>query len=873
MTMKKRPKEDTKDRTARLATARSISPWLAAGIWFWVVALAPLFHVADFSMMGLASASPVAFAAAAAAGNTQEGSGIDIDGYSIAIILGEAELTLAENRHGEEGVFGQALLEAFRREGIEGQLETPEGFLESLKSGSSPYSGAIISPWLDVTPELARGLASFARLGGDLALLGEPGIFMGREDVGVGLPIFSPLEPYELYELTGVTAVKPTGALAELGIEPDLEPGFGDAGSVTIQGHSAVGYVYPFASRYWPLLSADDEHGRTRGWAAGVLVHQAGPYAGGHWLISGVTTPSFYLDDLFVGLTSRAFARFRSGELIARVQAENMDKFVARERFRGETPAPPGSITVSDDGAFLVTATGEPFFMIGANYAGPFGHGFGFGDVDVEAIEADFRKARWAGINAFRLWSAADASSKLKSVLSEMARKYGIYLLIVLPHPADFGTDQQYVSRLRRIVRTWADEPMVIGYDLANEPDIQRIGQLRYGGEPSAVLALKPFETFQQYLDRRKIEDEVRSNAYPGNPRYTRHEENLHLRSARDLWLGLVTGPLTARGRDYSTFTAYDGTLKVPAALAPLHEAVDATFGQWIGLLAGVIREIAPHQLVTVGYDQPYALLDANEALDFVNHHVYQRPTSMAEVEKNLTTMDRLRLRWPQKPVSFGEFGYSSGYRMPDGKMLDPHTAAVGEIMFYLDGFAKGYSGAMIWMLNERPTANMRHNESWMQDPDLRYEERFGLFYYDGGGTLEGKPKPIAHATRFFAQWAEDKAPGVGEFLLTRSNTRIGAGYVFQADDALFVGDVAYDGPGLSFASDKAANVMLRWEDERIYVMATADVTVRLNPSRFVSGMVAENAVVHGKHGGGKKEGEVLVIDLLEGETLIIAME
>ena len=62
-----------------------------------------------------------------------------------------------------------------------------------------------------------------------------------------------------------------------------------------------------------------------------------------------------------------------------------------------------------------------------------------------------------------------------------------------------------------------------------------------------------------------------------------------------------------------------------------------------------------------------------------------------------------------------------------------------------------------------------------------------------------GKPKPIAHATRFFAQWAEGKRPGVGEFHLRPAATRIGAGYVFQAEDALFVGDVDYESPGLSF--------------------------------------------------------------------------
>ena len=64
---------------------------------------------------------------------------------------------------------------------------------------------------------------------------------------------------------------------------------------------------------------------------------------------------------------------------------------------------------------------------------------------------------------------------------------------------------------------------------------------------------------------------------------------------------------------------------------------------------------------------------------------------------------------------------------------------------------------------------------------------------------------------------------------------------------------------------------MLRWDDERLEVMATADVTVRLDPSHFVPNLRAEDAVVDGRHGGLQSAGESLVIDLLEGETITVA--
>lgn len=794
----------------------------------------------------------------------------EIDVYTVAILQGAAG---GETSGGLDAAAVQAALE---REGMIARIISAEEFLRLAQTGSPMPRALVVPPAPRLSAELSQAVSAYAKGGGDLVILGEAGIELARVDVGVGLPIFSPYEPYVLYDLAGSSAVESTGALAQaFGLKEGSRAGW-ESGEVVfrgaVSGHSAVGYVYPDASRYWPLLAARDGYGRIRGWGAGVLAHFGGPYRGGQWLISGVTTDEFYASPKFVEFLAAVLRLFRDETFVEMAVQENREKIAALESFEPQTPAPAGPIRLSDDGRSLVTAAGEPFFMIGANYAGPFGHGFGFGSIDVRAIEEDFRKASWAGINAFRLWSAAEASPKLKSVLSEMARKYGIYLLIVLPHPSEMATIESYLERVRRIVRIWADEPMVIGYDLANEPDIQRIGGIRYGGEPTAVIKLEPFERFRRFIDARKIENEVRSNAYPGSPPHTTFEENLHLRAARELWLGEVAGKATQRGRDYSTMSRFTGSVEVPEALKPLHEAVEATFAQWIGSLTQAIREIAPHQLVTVGYDQFYAVLDANEALDFVNHHVYQRPTAYAEVEKNLTTLDRLRLRWPGKPVSFGEFGYSSGYIMPDGKPLDPYTAAVGEIMFYLDGFAKGYSGAMIWLLNERPVANMRYNEPWMQGPDLRYEERFGVFYYDGGGTLKGKPKPVAHAMRFFARWARRHSPGEGTFTLTRSATRIGAGYVFRADDALFVGDVAYDGPGLSFRSGGAVNVMLMRTEGALELMATADVTVRLDPAYFLPGLEA-SVSIRGMHGGARWDGRAWEIQLLEGETVVVSLE
>ena len=436
----------------------------------------------------------------------------EIDIYTVAVIEGP----IPAKQHPSE--FGSLVMEALKREGIVARMRTPDAFVSEMRGGRSPYRAVIISPWVLLSPEFEQAISAFAKLGGDLVLLGDAGISLARIDSSIGLPIFSPHEPYALYELKDVAAVEPTQAYSELGLGPAFDAGYGGV----LEGHSAVGYVYPHASRYWPVLSAKDRHGRVRGWAAGVLVHHGGPYARGHWLISGVTSPPFYTDEAFAQLTAGALALFRSGKLMERAVALDEAKEHARVAFVAQAPAPMAAVRVSDDGTHLVSPSGEAFFMIGANYAGPFGHGFGFGRIDVDAIRADFEKAKWAGINAFRIWGAADAGPKLKSVLSDMARRYGIHLLIVLPHPSEMATDEEYLARVKRIVRTWADEPMVIGYDLANEPDIQRIGGIRYGGEPTPILALKPFESYRSLLDRRRIEEEVRETHIPATRRTRR---------------------------------------------------------------------------------------------------------------------------------------------------------------------------------------------------------------------------------------------------------------------------------------------------------------------------------------------------------------
>ncbi|HOS93958.1 MAG TPA: hypothetical protein PLQ54_11635, partial [Armatimonadota bacterium] len=108
-----------------------------------------------------------------------------------------------------------------------------------------------------------------------------------------------------------------------------------------------------------------------------------------------------------------------------------------------------------------------------------------------------------------------------------------------------------------------------------------------------------------------------------------------------------------------------------------------------------------------------------------------------------------------------------------------------------------------------------------------------------------------------------------GELTITRSRTATGAGYVFRAQRALFVGDRRAELPGLEFASRSGgpANVMLAWGTDSLRLMCDADVDVKLRPALFAGGL-GVGARVSGRHGGMRIVGPAIEIRALEGETV-----
>ncbi|HOX39874.1 MAG TPA: hypothetical protein PL033_17975 [Candidatus Brocadiia bacterium] len=638
-------------------------------------------------------------------------------------------------------------------------------------------------------------------------------------------------------------------------------------------GISAVGFAFANKSRFIPILDANDVFDRSMGWAGGMLVNYDGQFKGSNWLLFGITSGAFYESEGFLSLLPETISRMAGSGLAEKSAALNDEGRNAVIELT--EPAPEGFIRLSEDGRRFLLPDGRPFFMIGTNYLGPADRICRLGGecFDARILEADFRRARDAGINCMRIWvGVGEADKARRDAISQCARKYGIYLLIHIGNMQKEG--EMIAETCRNMAEMWKDEPMVIGYDLINEPYLGVVGAVRFGGQPSPLLRLNPYEKLSGLIDRAWVEAQIAARpAWPQIAGWADADEVRNLYAAYSLY-NKYTDKLIAGGEDYSTLTGADGKLPMDREFAEFAKALDATFAQWIGAQVGAIRAVDKNHLITVGYNTVLSCLPCNERFDFVSQHVYQRPMSYKEILKNATTLDRLAKVWPDQPVTLGEFGYSNGLII-GGKYLDPHSSCVGEMLHYLSALARGHSGCMKWMLTDWPIPMMRDNCPWMGEGSV-YEERFGLYRYDG--TPRGRPKPIVHALRFLREYYDKAGPG-GEINVDPANSPIGVRYVFRGKNALFVGGTVFVGEGIEFGCDVPVNLMLMWGDGRIRIMATGDAHVTIKPSEFVQDISAFKCDLKGNFGGLSIAntvidiGEWLRIGLLEGEALELSRQ
>ena len=637
-----------------------------------------------------------------------------------------------------------------------------------------------------------------------------------------GLVFRDAFEDYEVYRLRDVVAVTPAPGQEWLPVSLRAKGRF--------TGLSSLAFELSGESMFLPLLAAHDRYGRTRGWAGGALLNYAGRFPGSQWALFGVEQEAFYRAPAFAEMLSGILQRFGVGDLVERARAACMP--TSSGGLRLSTPPPP-ALEIRD--GHFVYPDGRRFFIIGANFFNSFDTFYGGGaQWDVARLERDFQRMQRAGVNAIRIhgfnrFAKADEPHRLETFL-ELCRRYGVYILpSLIGHTEDFLEKEAMQAEARRIAACLKDEPMVLGYDLQNEPYWWQLSRIRHEGKTLGDMFPVPQNGWRDYQRSLNVWHEDWTSTFPGLK-------------------GRLPVPTEARYRQ-----AFD--------------SVNSIYGTWIKWQIEAIRSEDKVHPITVGYNTIYDCLPGNEPLDFVSHHVYQAPTSLEDVRINVTTLDRLKRIWPGRPTTLGEFGYSSG-DIVRGRCLDVYSQAVGEFVHFLYALANDYDGVMKWQLCDGHRLYQWRRATWYRkkpEAERVRQRRFGMFVPDG--TPEGRPKPIAHATRFLAECLREGLRG-GDLELRKGATAIGAGHVFRADNALFVGDTSAAEPGLSFEAEQPANVLLRWGDGAIVLLSTADAVVTLEPGHFVPHLTPGRARVTGRTGGHLAKGERLEIRVLEGEDV-----
>ena len=734
---------------------------------------------------------------------------------TVAVIAGAAPYRVAMLTEPSAPWFpATALADTLHTEGFEVAALTSKQVADSQTFSSASYDCLIIPKSLRVSAAAGAALLVFVKKGGDLVLLGGP--VLGDPAAGIDEALRrEAFDDNPVYALRDVCAVRVSAQQNWLKADVSLSGAY--------SGVSALGFPALGDATYVPLLGAEDRYGRTRGWAAGMLLHHAGLFAGSQWLLFGVKEEAFYAEPSIVECVARALKDFCGGQWLARSQAECAAE--GRKTFVTAAQLAPLHI----EGGHFVRPDGSRFFAVGANFFNSFHTYYGGGKMwNLAELERDFQRMQRAGVNAIRLHDAQRFLMEGRTeVFLGFCHQYGIYILPTAAAAHSGKTLEQLAAEAHRKASLLKDEPMMLGYDLDNEPYWWELARLSQQGQKLSERYPVPKDAWKEYQHSLALAPADWTTTFPGLNRLLPEPQNATWRQA--------------------------------------FQSVGGIYGDWMEALSGGIRVEDKTHPISVGYNTVYGCLPVNQRLDFIAHHVYEPPIDLEHVRINVTTLGRLRKIWPGKPVLLGEFGYSNG-DVINGACLNVYASSVGEMAHYLHAVAGGFDGVLKWELCDPDPAYQRRWLTWLREaPEEKrlQQRRFGMFY--DNGTPEGKAKPIAYATRLLSDYLNAHALQ-GKLMLRSAEYPTGTAYTFTADHALFVGDRHYESEGLRFQAALPANVMLMWDAHSLRVMSTADAKIALKPAYFVRGLspAAQLSGVHGETDKAQEEGW-LTVTALEG--------
>ncbi len=474
-------------------------------------------------------------------------------------------------------------------------------------------------------------------------------------------------------------------------------------------------------------------------------------------------------------------------------------------------------VHISPDKRYLNTPDGRPFFILGANYEGYFDRAWRMWDdnkFDPDLIALDFGKMAEAGLNTVRLFVQpalekdvrANNFSKLDRVL-QLAADHKLLALLTFndSHSLNLNT----AARLdAKIAARYKDDPVILAWDLENEPVFYNFAAAVYPREHPAPLQTSALvDHYGAIVSQSEAIELQRQRRIPAHlsPALAFYYIN-----ALRLFIRFNTDALNWARQQGKTLVDY---IYSPNA-APWHkliEVLNGTVSAWLHARHTPVRSADPNHLITVGYNWlHFAGLPANRRLDFQEFHKYGS-ASLAKFKQLTAALDSLQRAFPNHPVMMGEFGYSnqSSSNPAVSQPVSAKKTALFEsaLLAYLR--ANGFAGGMKWMLNDVDT------------PSNPYEASFGIY------RLGDRAKPIKSLlSHFNRNWPAPPGDGVLRVLQDRA----GLAYRLDLGEETTLNGGVFQDETFSWQADDIAACFIARQGDHLQVTAQGRGHLTLDP-------------------------------------------
>jgi hypothetical protein len=480
--------------------------------------------------------------------------------------------------------------------------------------------------------------------------------------------------------------------------------------------------------------------------------------------------------------------------------------------------------TVSADKQHLSDATGQPFFALGANYAGYFDRAWKMWESDLfdpELITRDFRKAQNSGFNSIRLFVHAALErdirqnnfDKLDQVLS-IAQDHKLRVMLTLndshsvnlPRVADVDA---------KIAERYKDITTIFAYDLQNEPVFYNLVAAMYpNGYPAPVQTSQLIEHYGERVSRDETQTMQQARRIPtfldaDTAYYYINALRLFLEYDRAMknFVNLGKGTIVdfMLSPDAEPWYAFIGVM-------------DATVDAWLRARIDPIRDTGCRHLLNVGWSWlHFATLPANRILDFQQYHNYTE-LSQRGFNSNLDHLKAMRQAFPRRPIIFGEFGWSnqSDENPVTSQPVSAELTSLYESATIAYLKADDFAGAFKWKLNDVDVTNNPREAS------------FGVF------KVGDQPKPIRDMLARLSQdfSASSQLP---DFVAVRDQNNHIA-YKSSGAGRITVGGSFYQDDALTWqAGGEAGHVFIQIAGDELMVDAPATGRLSVAPWQLVS--------------------------------------